>query len=155
MHKGTVGGRHVADATICNVAQALSSQQERALRLMLAGLPDSQVADEIGVNRTTLWRWRADDCFAAELNRRRHEVWDASLERLRSLVPLALDALAEELQGARRLRAAAAVLGLAGFRARSKSGIDVRPTGAVTPEALEADRRWAAEFEDLFKPMMR
>jgi hypothetical protein len=45
------------------------------------------------------------------------------------------------------------VLDLAGFRARSKSGIDVRPTGAITPEALEADRRWAAEFEDLFKPM--
>jgi hypothetical protein len=50
------------------------------------------------------------------LNRRRAEVWGAGIDRLRSLVPKALDALAEELEkadGPNRLKAAVEVLKLA------------------------------------------
>jgi hypothetical protein len=123
---------------------------------MLAGLRDAEVAEGLAVNRTTVWRWRREDlAFQAELNRRRYEIWNSSVERLRSLVPAALDALAEELEGPRRLRAAATVLELAGFRARAKAGIDVSPTGATTPEALEEGRRRSAELQDLLNPVLR
>jgi hypothetical protein len=76
----------LAGATICNAMQRLSSQQERALELMISGSRDSEVALEVGVSRTTIWRWQTEDSvFEAESNRRRHELWLASVERLRSL----------------------------------------------------------------------
>ena len=127
-------------ATICNVAQ-LSSQQERALDLLVAGRRDSEVADELGINRTTVWRWRTDDmAFQAALNDRRHDAWNAAIEQLRGLVAPALESLAEELEGPRRLRAAIAILEIAGFKSMSKAGIHVRPSGARTEKGIEADR---------------
>ena len=61
---------------------------------MISGSRNSDVALEVGVNRTTIWRWHTDDpVFEAELNRRHHELWNASIERLRSLVPIALEVL--------------------------------------------------------------
>jgi len=123
---------------------------------MTSGSRDSEVAQDLGVNRTTLWRWRKDDSlFQAELNRRRYELWNASVERLRTLVPAALDALAEELEGPRKLRAAAAILDLAGFRVQNKSGIHVAPSGSTTPEGIEADRKHNAELEELLHPLLR
>jgi hypothetical protein len=140
-------------ATICNVAQ-LTAQQQRAIDLIAAGSRDSEVAEDLGVNRTTVWRWRHHDAnFQAELNLRRYELWQASTERLRSLVPCALDAIAEELEGPRRLRAAATILDLAGFKAMTKSGIHLKPSGAVTAAAIEADRRRNAELDELLKPL--
>jgi hypothetical protein len=128
------------------VAQ-LTAQQHRALDLLAGGSRDSEVARELGVDRTTVWRWRSNDAaFQAELNWRRYELWTASVERLRGLVPSALDALCEELEGPRKLRAAATILELAGFKAMSKSGVNFKPSGAVTAEGIERERerppRW-------------
>jgi hypothetical protein len=53
--------------------------------------------------------------FQAALNGRRAEVWGAGIDRLRNLIPKALDALAEELEKAdnpNRLKAAVEVLKL-------------------------------------------
>jgi hypothetical protein len=143
-------------ATICNVAQRLTTQQERAIDLMTSGSRDSEVAHDLGVNRTTVWRWRTEDVvFQAELNRRRHELWSSWIERLRSLVPTALDVMANELEGPRRLRAAGEILDLAGFRVRNKGGVRVAPSGPVTPQAIEEDRRRAAELDELLTPLLR
>jgi hypothetical protein len=62
-------------------------------------------------------------------------------------------ALADELEGPRRLRAASTILDLAGFKAMTKSGIHLKPSGAVTPEGIEAQRRRDAELEDLLSPL--
>src|SRR5262249_33739036 len=64
------------------------------------------------------------------LNRRRAEVWSAGIDRLRSLIPRALDALAEELEkpgSPHRLKAAGEVLRLAQLPA---DALRVGPTGA-------------------------
>ena len=70
----------------------------------------------MGVNRVTVTRWRLySPRFQAALNERRQAVWAASLDRLRALVPLALDAVADELADAdspNRLKAAFGLLKL-------------------------------------------
>ena len=71
-----------------NMSQHLSPQQERAIDLLTTGVRAREVARELNVSRTTLWRWRTDDArFTAALNERRRELWDASTEHLRALVP--------------------------------------------------------------------
>ena len=70
----------------------------------------------MGVNRVTVTRWRLySPHFQAALNERRQAIWAASLDRLRALVPLALDAVADELANAdspNRLKAAFGLLKL-------------------------------------------
>src|SRR5262249_52967900 len=62
-------------------------------------------------------RWRLyDPTFQAALNARRAEVWAAGADRLRSLIPKALDTLADELENKdspNRLKAACELLKLA------------------------------------------
>ena len=67
----------------------------------------------------TLYTWRQDEDFRAELERRRHEVWDGAAERLRALVHPALDVLEEEVHDVydrSRMRAAGMILRLADLR---------------------------------------
>jgi Helix-turn-helix of insertion element transposase len=136
--------------------QQLSPQQERAIEMITAGMRETDVARELDVNRTTIWRWRTDDAaFQAALNARRFELWNASAEHLRSLVPAALEALEDELRGPRKLRAAAAVLQLAGFKASSTSSVEVRPAGPTTAAGVESRRREDEELADLLNPKLR
>jgi Helix-turn-helix of insertion element transposase len=86
------------------VSQELKPQQATAVDLLVSGLTETAAAEAIGVSRVTLWRWKQEPAFEAELNRRRQELWLASVDRLRSLVPKALDSLEAELEGPRRLR---------------------------------------------------
>jgi hypothetical protein len=71
----------------------------------------------LGLSRTAVTKWRLyDPVFQAALNLRRPEVWDAGIDRLRSLIPKALDALAEEVgdkESPNRLKAALEVLRIA------------------------------------------
>lgn len=141
-------------ATICNVTQRLTPQQHRALDLLATGTRTTDVATDLGIDRTTLWRWQSESAeFQAELNRRRHELWDASVERVRSLVPLALDALEAELGGPHRLRAATAILDMVGFRAHPKSSIPAHPSGAITAEGVERARAEARALDELLRPL--
>ncbi len=81
---------------------------------LLAGATDADASTAAGVDRTTLWRWRTrDPAFAAVLNLRRRELWNAAQAKLRNLVPKALRTLAAALDDtapAVRLRAAGLVL---------------------------------------------
>jgi hypothetical protein len=83
--------------------------QLSAIDLLSAGKTDQETADLLKLHRTTVSKWRLyDPVFQAALNRRRAEVWGAAADRLRSLIPKALDALAEMLDtiGPQRLKAA-------------------------------------------------
>lgn len=76
----------------------LSVAQENAVDALVTGKKDAEVAALVGVNRVTVTRWRLyHPGFIAALNERRQALWSANLDRLRSLVPLALDALADAL----------------------------------------------------------
>jgi len=95
----------------------LTLPQQNAVDLLAAGKTDTEAAELLGLSRVTVSKWRLyDPEFLAALNSRRAEVWGAGCERLRALVPKALDALADALEdkeSPHRLRAALEVLRLA------------------------------------------
>jgi hypothetical protein len=66
--------------------------QLNAIDLLAAGKTDSEAAELLNLSRTTVTKWRLyDPVFQAALNRRRAEVWGAAADRLRSLIPTALN----------------------------------------------------------------
>jgi hypothetical protein len=100
----------------------LSSRQTRALWLYAQGSTDAEVANELGVERSTAWRWRTVDlAFRRELRRTNAVATKAAAVRLEGLVDRALDVLKSVLDDdaapvAVRLRAAEAVLQRAGIQ---------------------------------------
>lgn len=79
--------------------QGLTIEQLNAIDLLVIGKVDQDVADKIGVNRVTVTKWRNYDIyFQAELNKRRKEVWGSSLDRLRTLLPKAIERLEQEVE---------------------------------------------------------
>jgi hypothetical protein len=91
--------------------------QLSAIDLLVSGKNDKETAELLGLSRTAVTKWRLyDPVFQAALNRRRAEVWGAGCDRLRALIPKALDTLADELDNRdnpNRLKAAVEVLKLA------------------------------------------
>lgn len=119
-------------------SRQLTIEQENAIDLLLQGKSDREVAEAVGVSRQTVTEWRNRNAlFAAELNRRRQEVWGGQTERLRQLVAQAVSVLEEDLQQKQdlRLRQAAAVHIL---RAVGLYGVNLAPRGATDPEGVEA-----------------
>ena len=77
----------------------LSIEQHNAIDLLILGHTDHAVAEQTGVTRETVCRWRNENpYFMAELNRRRKDVWQTAQERLRGLVGKAIDILEQALQ---------------------------------------------------------
>jgi hypothetical protein len=124
--------------------------QLNAIDLLASGKTDTEVAELLKLDRTTVSKWRLyDPVFQAALNRRREEVWGAAADRLRSLIPKALDALADGLESKhhpQRMKAAVELLRLA-------SPANALPMGLTDPEAIVreivANRRAAAAGSDL------
>ena len=112
MHKAT------AKATKCNSGlqhARLTVAQENAVDALASGKNDGETASLVGVHRVTVTRWRLySPHFQAALNVRRQAIWAVGLDRLRSLVPTALDALADELRpdSSNRVQAALGLLKL-------------------------------------------
>ena len=78
-------------ATEVNKMQ-LNDKQLKAIDLILLGNTDEEVAKYTGVNRSTVNQWKNHSPqFKAELNRRRKEIWGATLDRIRHLALKALD----------------------------------------------------------------
>ncbi|MFO0821980.1 MAG: hypothetical protein U0792_02490 [Gemmataceae bacterium] len=94
----------------------LTLPQQSAVDLLASGKNDSETAAALGLHRVSITRWRLYSAeFRAALNARRAAIWGASADRLRALLPRALDALADALENADdKLNVALAVLKLAG-----------------------------------------
>jgi hypothetical protein len=74
----------------------LSIEQQNAIDLLILGKSDTEVAEAVGVNRSTIWEWRTvHPIFMATLERRRAEVWRQPQERLRSLLSKAVENLGQ------------------------------------------------------------
>ena len=129
-------------------ADTLSIEQQNAIDLLILGKSDREVAEEVGVSRPTVTDWRNhDEHFAAELNRRRQEVWGAHTERLRMLIERAVDALEGNLDAEDpALRQAAAVHVL---KAVGLYGTNLRPGGSTTAKAVRAEWEQRRILEDL------
>jgi hypothetical protein len=95
--------------------EGLTLDQQNAVDLIAAGATDTEAAQKLNLNRVTVTRWRCySPTFRATLAVRRREVWGAAADRLRALLPKALNVLAEALEGEDRVPAALALLKLAG-----------------------------------------
>jgi hypothetical protein len=134
-------GRKATPASGANGTQAharqdkrrLTQAQRNAVDLLAAGENDTETANKLKLSRACVTRWRLyDPVFQAALNVRRAELWGAGIDRLRSLVPKALDTLAEELdwkENPNRWRVAAEVVKLAGLPGTP-------PQGPTEPDAI-------------------
>ncbi len=122
--------------------------QQNAIDLLAAGKNDTETAAALGLSRTCVTKWRLySPPFQAALNRRRAEVWADGAEKLRALVPKALDALAAELDadGPNRLKAALALLRLAQPPTVGPTDPDAIVDGIVT----ERRQTTRSVFDDL------
>jgi hypothetical protein len=120
----------------------LSIEQHNAIDLLILGHTDHTVAEQIGVARETICRWRNENpYFMAELNRRRKDVWQTAQERLRGLVGKAIDILEKALQPD-DVKAAVTVL-----RAANLYGNVGAPHGETDPELvlLAQAEAWAVQ----------
>ena len=80
-------------------ARGLTQAQHEAVDLVLTGATDSHIADTIGLNRSTITRWRLyDPYFKAELIARRRERFAGAADSLRGVIPMALDTLRDQLR---------------------------------------------------------
>ncbi len=136
--------------------QALSVEQENAIDLLVGGTSDRETAAAVGVSRQTVCGWRnRHPAFIAALNTRRLDVWGGSSDRLRALLPKALDCLEGAITGeASDWKAAAKIVELAGL---DRQGVGVPNLGASSigptdPEAVieaEARRRRPDPYQDI------
>ena len=90
--------RPIGENDIDDVADTLSPKQWQAIELLAAGKRVSDVVAESGVSRKTLYRWRHEDAdFIAAFQARRREIWSVISDRLRALLPVAIEILAGDL----------------------------------------------------------
>ena len=118
--------RMIQNDTKCNVAKiksrmtprkyrdnnGLSDSQVGAIELMLQGLSDIAIAQQVGVTRITIYRWRQNKRFVRQLDRHRQALWEESAARLQAMITPALDVLEKQISDEDRTAArhAAAVL---------------------------------------------
>jgi hypothetical protein len=100
----------------------LSPQQELAVDLLASGSNLTDVATQIGICRQTVSGWlNGNPSFQAALKSRRQDLWQAHSDRLRGLLPKALDAL-EAAVGQGNIRAAVEIMRASGLYGLEKPG---------------------------------
>jgi hypothetical protein len=118
----------------------LTVEQLNAIELLVQGRTDQETADAVGVHRVTVTKWRNYDVhFEAELNRRRRQIWNSSTERLRALLPLAIEALEKELvEGNGRSHTALSLIKMSGLlqAGKERTTLDSCYIGAESPEMI-------------------
>ncbi len=123
--------------------QGLTIEQLNAIDLLVTGKSDQAVADTVGVSRPTVTSWRLYDAyFQAELNRRRKEVWSASVDRMRALLPKAFDVIERAIDEG-SYQAALALIKLAGL-----DGV-AGEIGADDAKEIIKEQKKAALWEDI------
>lgn len=127
---------------------ALTVAQLSAVDLLAGGNNDAETAAALSLHRVTVTRWRNySPEFRAALAERRKAVWGSAADKLRALLPKALDALAAELEsGDDKATVALAVLKLAG----SLPLVPIEPTDPdeVVREVVDAERNAHRRRED-------
>ncbi len=139
----TVGGKEVMTTKHDTTLPELNDRQLAAIDALIAGATDREAAEHSGAHRVTVTNWRNHNpVFRAALNARRAELWSTSLDRLRSMLPKALDRIEEEITGGdvpQGLRAALKVLEIAGMGTAGGSHYGSRGVGPEDPDGIVAD----------------
>jgi hypothetical protein len=135
----------------------LSAKQRNAIELMVLGKSDTETAQAVGVDPRTLYRWRYQHpWFQAELNRQLTSRWKASLDRMQSLVPKAIDQLVAEID--QEKPGMAAVRRVLNFVGRVGKLLSFGPTSAdaIIEQMVEHTRgRAEIDFRKTVSPLER
>jgi hypothetical protein len=116
----------------------LSVEQQNAIDLLVTGQGDAEVAAAVGVTRQTVCTWRGHHPgFQAALNARRAETWGRTVDRLRELLPRAVERLEAELDGPNGWRIALRLVEQAGLT--QPQGISLGAVGATEAAAILDD----------------
>ncbi len=115
----------------------LTPQQAAAADLLAFGATVTDAAETVKVSRQTVSEWlHHNAAFQAALHARQRELWQGHVERLRSLVPKAMDtlevAVSDEKQG---VAAAVHILKAAGLYGLPE------PNGSIHADDIEAAER--------------
>ena len=117
----------------------LTPQQATVCDLLAGGSTITDSAGAVKVSRQTVSEWlHHHAAFQATLNARRRELFDEGTQRLRSLVPRALEVIAAALDGSSPKAALASA-----FHVLKAAGVYGRPapSGSVDAEEIEADEK--------------
>jgi transcriptional regulator with XRE-family HTH domain len=100
------------DMQHCEPESGLTPLQERAAILLAQGVTVTEVADELNVDRSTLWRWRQHPAFQAYSNRIAAGIRGAIRDRVLSLQDKVFEVMIRELdrEDARAIRPALFIL---------------------------------------------
>jgi hypothetical protein len=93
----------------------LREQQRLAVELLVSGRTFASIAQQLGVDVRTIYRWRQEPAFKRTLAALRKQDWGEIAQRLHGMVQPALDVVEQHLAGHRdhvRLRTALSVLRL-------------------------------------------
>ena len=129
----------------------LTVMQEKAIQLLMTGLTDQAVADQLGLARQTVCNWRHNEAaFAARFNAERQALWSTHREKLRSLVSQAVDVLAGDMAATLepKLRQSAAIHVL---KAVGLYGQDMKPSGAIDSGQVERERQASDDLLKMFE----
>ena len=117
----------------------LSQSQLSVIDLLSLGATITAAAEAIGVSRQTVSEWFNQSVgFQAALNHRRAELWAEQSDRLRGLLPKALDTVERTLksEGPESLKAALAIIRVAKIELEPSWPVDVEEI-----ETMEAERK--------------
>jgi hypothetical protein len=124
-------------------ATVLRREQELALELLILGHSDIDIAQNLGVRRETIWRWKhRDPTFRAALHERRATVTDAAAERLRSLLDQAVSVVQKSLSSPEAdPKLAMSLLSALGVleRSRELGQVEVEPVAGARAEEVDGD----------------
>ena len=120
-----------------------NAQQTKTLGLLSTGLRIEEIADNIGVHRSTIWRWRQEPEFVAQWNQ---ILADTREEQTRSLLELQQEAI-EALRGCLRsendmvrLRASLSVL----------ERVSSLTVGSTDEEEVRRDQTQMKKLKEMF-----
>jgi hypothetical protein len=119
---------------------ALSPAQEQAIELLLQGKTATDVATTLQLPPDEVQRWRHEHpVFRAMLNRQRRILWEETQERLRALVPRAIEVL-EQAMAQGSVRAAVEILKVVQLHGRVPP-----PSGPEDPHLIvwQQAEQWA------------
>jgi transposase len=141
------------ESSVCNEADAqpssgseLEPKKLQAAVALAEGKTETEAAQLLGVNRTTIYRWYKQAAFVAEVNRLKQEYLTEHRAKMRNLVAKATSTLATCLDrhDSDPLKLKAAMFVLAKLAPNSQE-----PIGPITAEAIENQWRQEAMLNQL------
>ena len=127
-------------------------RQRQAIPLFLLGKTDTEVAEEIGVSRQTIWKWRREEDFDHDIDEAGEELLAQHTVAISELVKKSISSMSELLESSDnnlKFKVALTVLNAAAEWQRPEAPGHAAARSRLREEQLEADlqiRNWERQF---------